>query len=375
MVTRGFIRQVPRPPPIESVSGRTYIPVTIEMLAKNVARCETMKNIGIVGLGKMGILHAGIVNSMPDAQVKAICEKDSLLARLARNFLPKTITLYDDHLKMLRNERLDAVFITTPINTHVPIALDLVQADANIPLFVEKPLASSADQAKLACEAVSKSPGSHTVGFQKRFSPVFQRAKEFIEKGSIGELMFFRAYSFSSDVLREGGSWRLRSGAGGVLLDLAPHLVDILLWFFGEPDSVSAVRRRLYSSEVDDYFHAVMSFKSGLKGHMDTCWSIRSFRLPELSIEIHGKKGTLTVTDDFVKLDRELESALGSAVTEVHYKQAFDTSVSFLLADPEYTKEDEAFLGGENQPKSRNPDFLEAAKVNAVIDRMIEDAT
>ena len=276
---------------------------------------------------------------------------------------------------MLRNERLDAVFITTPIHTHVPIALDLIQEEASIPLFVEKPLASSADQAKLACEAVSKSPSSHMVGFQKRFSPVFQRTKEFIEKGSIGELMFFRAYSFSSDVLREGGSWRLRSGAGGVLLDLAPHLVDILLWFFGEPDSVSAVRRRLYSSEVDDYFHAVMSFKSGLKGHMDTCWSIRSFRLPELSIEIHGKKGTLTVTGDFVRLETDIESDLETAVTQVNYKQSFNTSVSFLLADPEYTKEDEAFLRAESQPTAHKVDFFEAAEVNALIDRMTESAT
>jgi predicted dehydrogenase len=333
-----------------------------------------MKNIGIVGLGKMGILHAGIVNSMQDAQVKAICEKDSLLARLAKNFLPKAVTLYDDHLKMLDNEPLDAVFITTPISTHVPIALDLMHANRDLSLFVEKPLASSADQTKLACDAVSKSSGIHMVGFQKRFSPVFQRAKAFIANASVGDLMFFRACSFSSDVLHEGASWRLRSGTGGVLLDLAPHLVDILLWFFGGPDSVSAVKRRLYSGEVDDYFHAVMSFKSGLKGHMDTCWSMRSFRLPELSIEIHGKKGTLTVTDDFVRLETNPENDLESAAVQTYHKQSFDTSVSFLLADPEYTKEDETFLRSEDQPTSPKVDFFEAAKVNAIIDRVIKSA-
>jgi len=333
-----------------------------------------LAHVGVVGLGKMGILHAGIVNSMPDAQVVAICEKDNLLARLARGLLPKTITLYDNHLKMLDNEQLDAVFITTPISTHVPIALDLVRANKDLSLFVEKPLALSADQAKMACDAVSKSSSIHVVGFQKRFSPVFQRAKEFIDNGAIGDLMFFKAYSFSSDVLHEGGSWRLRGGTGGVLLDLAPHLVDILLWFFGEPDSISAIKRRLYSSEVDDYFHAVMSFKSGLKGHMDTCWSIRSFRLPELSIEIHGKKGTLTVTDDFVRLETDVESDLESASAQTYYKQSFDTSVSFLLAEPEYTKEDEAFLSAKSQPTSSKIDFFEAAKVNVIIDQMFESS-
>ena len=132
-----------------------------------------MNNVGIVGLGKMGILHAGVVNSMPDTRVKAICEKDSLVARLAKNFLPKEVTIYDDHFKMLDSERLDAVFITTPIGTHVPILLDLVRANKTLSLFVEKPLATSGDQARMACDAVNKSSGVHMVGFQKDSHPFF----------------------------------------------------------------------------------------------------------------------------------------------------------------------------------------------------------
>jgi predicted dehydrogenase len=321
----------------------------------------------------MGVLHAGILNSMSDCRVKAICEKEGLLVRLAKNLVPKTIAFYSDHVKMVENEELDAVFIATPIDTHVPIAVDLVRTDNELSLFVEKPLASSGDQARIACEAVSKLRGIHMVGFQKRFSPVFQRAKEFIENGAVGDLMFFRAYSFSSDVLREGQSWRFRSGTGGVLLDLAPHLLDILLYLFGEPESVSAVKRRLHSSQVDDYVHAIMSFKSGLKGHLDASWSVPRFRLPELSIEVYGDLGTLTLTDDFVRLEVD-KTGIGSRPVQVYYKQSFDTSVSFLLADPEYTKEDEAFLHGMKERALPELNFFEAAKVNKIIDRIIENA-
>ena len=276
---------------------------------------------------------------------------------------------------MVENEELDAIFITTPIDTHVPIVLDLVRADKDVNLFVEKPLGSSHSQARMACEAVGKLRGINMVGYQKRFSPVFRRAKEFIDAGSIGDLMFFRSHLFSSDMLHEaqGDSWRRQKGAGGVLLDLAPHLLDILLWYFGEPESVQATRGRFYSREVDDYFLAAMSFRSGLKGHMETCWSVRGFRLPELSIEIHGKKGTLTVTDDFIRLEPTTQD--NYEPIRLLYKQSFDSSVPFLLADPEYTKEDEAFLRAENQPTSPKPDFFEAAKVNGLIDRMIESAT
>jgi predicted dehydrogenase len=333
-----------------------------------------MKNVGIVGLGKMGILHAGILNSMPDTRVTAICEKESLLVKLAKNLLPNTVTLYKNHAQMVENEELDAVFITTPISSHVAIATDLVAANPELSLFVEKPLGASADQALAACEAAKKLRGIHMVGFQKRYSPVFQRAKQLIEQDAIGDLMFFRAHSFSSDVVREGQSWRFRSGTGGVLLDLAPHVLDTILWFFGEPHSVLSVKRRLYSSEVDDYVHAAMSFESGLKGHMDTCWSIRSFRLPEISIEVHGKNGTLTVTDDFVKLEVEKGSGSVSRDAQIYYKQSFGTSVPFLLAEPEYTWEDQAFLLGIDERKLPESSFFAAAEVNTLIDRITESA-
>ena len=320
----------------------------------------------------MGILHSGIMNSIPDGQVKAICEKESFLVRGAKAFLPKTVTFYKDHLDMLANEELDAVLVTTPIHTHVPLITDVARTNRDLSIFVEKPLALTGVQAQIACDAVRNLRGIHMVGFQKRFSPVFQRAKEFITKALIGDLLFFRAYSFSSDVLRRGSSWRFRKGTGGVLLDLAPHLLDILLWFFGQPSAIESVSRRIYSNEVDDYVHAAMSFDSGMKGTMDTCWCIKNFRLPEISIEVYGKKGILTVSDDFVKL--ALDKEIGGSQSQTLYRQSFDTSVSFLLAAPEYTIEDEAFLAAVSKRTRPQLDFFEAAKVNAIIDRINENA-
>jgi len=330
-----------------------------------------MQNVGVVGLGKMGILHSGILSSLPDARVKAICEREVFLARAARVLLPKTVAIYRDHMKMEEKEDLDAVFITTPIDTHSALVADFARADRDLSLFLEKPLASSSHEAKEACEAVRNSHGAHMVGFQKRFSPIFQLAKELLDGGSVGELMFFKASSFSSDVLREGASWRFSRGGGGVLLDLAPHVLDILLWLFGEPSSVMGVKKHIYSREVDDYVHVVMSFESGLKGHIDACWSVAGYRLPELSIEVHGKDGIITVTDDFVRLDNP--SAIESG-TRVWYKQSLDTSVSFLLADPEYTKEDEAFLRHAHEQTLPGPNFFEAARVNELIDRITKSA-
>jgi predicted dehydrogenase len=293
------------------------------------------------------------------------------LTTAAKALLPKRIAFYKDHQKMMAEEQLDAVFVTTPISTHVPVVDDLLRSNADLSVFVEKPLAASYEQAKTACEAATRSRGVHMVGFQKRFSPVFQKAKELVEQNILGAPIFFRAYCFSSDVLREGSAWRFRKNTGGVLLDSAPHLLDLLIWFFGEPGTTAAVKKHVHSSEVEDYVHAVMSYESGLQGHIDACWSISNFRLPEFLIEIYGRNGILTVTDDYVRF----APGRGSGIMgggQTYHRQSFEASAPFLLADVDYTMEDVAFVDAVRTQTMPELSFVQAAKVNALIDKILE---
>jgi predicted dehydrogenase len=328
--------------------------------------------VSVVGLGKMGLLHAGIVNSLPGAAVTSVCEKDLFLSTAAKAILPKNIVVYKDLSKMISEEQPDAVFVTTPIDTHVSIVEDLLKRETNLSLFIEKPLAVSHEQARIACEATKGSRGVHMVGFQKRFSPVFQKAQQLL-KETVQVPIFFRAYCLSSDVLREGSAWRSKKGSGGVLLDAAPHLLDILIWFFGEPNSVMAVKKQVYSREVEDYVHAVLSFESGLQGHVDACWSVSNYRLPEFLLEIHGRNGVLSVTDDFVKFSPGKQTGQNDG-SQLYYRQSFHTPVPFLLTDPEYTLEDVDFLDSIRTRATPETSFVQAAKVNALIDRILENA-
>lgn len=328
--------------------------------------------ISVIGLGKMGLLHAGIVNSLPDARVTSVCETDFFLSTAAKALLPKGIAVYRDVDKMILEEDPDALFVTTPIDTHVPIINDAFRVKSNLNMFVEKPLASSYNEAKVACEAASRSSGINMVGFQRRFSPIFSKAKGLLAENAVGEPIFFRSYFLSSDVLREGSGWRSKKGSGGVLLDSAPHLLDTLIWFFGEPTSVLAVKKKIYSSSVDDYVHALFSYAPGLQGHIDVCWSVSSYRLPEVLLQIYGKDGIMTVTDDFVKVSSGQNSGGGS---RTYNRQSFQVSTPFLLTDPEYTLEDAAFLEAIRTQVPPDSNFVQAAKVNALIDRILANAT
>ncbi|MGA8904236.1 MAG: Gfo/Idh/MocA family oxidoreductase [Candidatus Bathyarchaeia archaeon] len=327
--------------------------------------------ISVIGLGKMGLLHAGIVNSLPDARVTSVCETDFFLSAAAKALLPKEIAVYRDVDKMILKEDPDALYVTTPIDTHVPIINDSFRAKSNLSMFVEKPLAASYNEAKVACEAASRSSGINLVGFQRRFSPIFRKAKNLLTDDAVGDPIFFRSYFLSSDVLREGSGWRSKKGSGGVLLDSAPHLLDTLIWFFGEPTSVLAAKRKIHSSSVDDYVHALFSYASGLQGHMDVCWSVSSYRLPELLLQIYGKDGIMTVTDDFVKVSLNQQSSSGS---RTYNRQSFQVSTPFLLTDPEYTLEDAAFLEAVRTQVPPDSNFVQAAKVNALIDKILANA-
>src|SRR5215831_16702196 len=77
-------------------------------------------NVGIVGLGKMGLLHTGILNSVDNVKIIAISEKEKLIAKYLKNSLPY-VKVYEDYERMLETEILDLVYITTPIASHFPI--------------------------------------------------------------------------------------------------------------------------------------------------------------------------------------------------------------------------------------------------------------
>jgi predicted dehydrogenase len=321
-------------------------------------------DIGIVGLGKMGILHASILNALDGCSVSAICEKERLVLEFAKKILPH-VAFYSDVVSMVNKEKLDAVFVTTPISTHLPILREIVDS-ASIPVFIEKPLAASYEDASTMARLSKEKQIITMVGYQKRFAPSFSRAKSILDSGQIGKPLVFRAHSFVSSVFKEGGGWRFKKGEGGALLDLGSHLIDLLTFYFGVPEWVSGFDVQIASKQVEDFAHALFGFESGLRGYVDVSWSVEGYRLPESKIEVIGSEGRMEVSDDrlFVSGNRSKKDSDDKEFTAPElYK-----GVSFLVGDPEYCIEDEFFLNSIRNGKETYPDFSQASVVNKVIE-------
>lgn len=327
-------------------------------------------NVGIVGLGQIGIQHAIILNSLEECKVKAICEKESFVAKLASNIIPD-IAFYSDYSKMIKEEVLDAIFVATPTPTHQTIVSDIMRQDQTISIFVEKPLAGDSYQASKIVEAARQSKGKMTVGFQKRFSGTFRRAKELLMNQAIGEIVFFKGNFYTSGITREGRGWKYEKGTGGVARDFSPHLIDLLLWFFGDPVSSRSSAASLYSTEVEDYIHSIVTFESGLNGSLDVSWVMPEYSSQELLIEIYGRNGFLKVTDDklVIHSDKSIDGLREGLNT--FYAMELTPRVPFLFAEPEYVLQDQCFMKCVSSGEELMQNFHTALKVNKFIDMIL----
>src|SRR3990170_4778275 len=136
---------------------------------------ERKFKVGVVGLGKMGLLHASLLNVMPNVQLVALCDKSWLIRKLAKSTLDEP--LVTDKLSDMSDLGLDAVYVTTPIPSHYYVVKEVFENNIARNLFVEKPLASSSAQSEELCNLSQNSNGVGMVGYMKRFSVTFGKAK------------------------------------------------------------------------------------------------------------------------------------------------------------------------------------------------------
>jgi predicted dehydrogenase len=294
----------------------------------------------VIGFGKMGVLHSGILNLLKPECVTAVVDNSRLLV-VGASRLIKKVKFYRDVDKMLEKEEPDVVYVTTPAQSHYGIVSKLLGAHVEY-VFVEKPpTTNSRDLLSLIGKTGSNQ--MVMVGLQKRFALPFRHAKMLISRKVIGDVEKVSAYIRSSDIMVPTA--RFDPLGRGVLLDLGIHLIDLLFWMFN-PNAVGASRcRRIYTG-VDDHFEAKLRTEDNVMIDMEATWCSPEHRLPETYVEARASRGILRVTEDYLKVESVeshpmLEDETKLTMYKPHYYQDMPT---VNLADPEYTLENIHFL-------------------------------
>jgi len=220
----------------------------------------------IIGTGKASHMHAAILKKNERSEFVAVCSRSMQKAKtFAASY---DITAYASITEMVSKQKVDMVIVCTPHPYHKEVTIEAINSGAHA--LVEKPLAASLADCDAMIEAATKSRKTLGVIGQRRFFPAAKRCREAIDQGKIGQPMIGtitmlgwrdEAY-YASDPWR--GKWETEGG--GVLVNQAPHQLDLLLWYMGsEPEELFGIWKNINHPyiEVEDTAVAIIKFKSG----------------------------------------------------------------------------------------------------------------
>lgn len=318
--------------------------------------------VAVVGLGKMGLLHAGILNVLPNVEVTALCDKSFLIRKFMKKVLDE-VHIVDD-VEKLSDLDLDAVYVTTPIPSHFPVARTIYVSKVARNLFVEKTLASSYDEAKELCELARRFQGVNMVGYTRRFAVTFKKAKDLLDQDAVGPVASFKAHAYLSDFFESRKGSRAPASRGGVLRDLGCYAIDLASWFFGDLRVESAKLTSLVADGSEDSAHFRIRKSDGLEGDFDVSWCMKNYRMPDVGFSINGSKGVIEVNDD------KLELKLKNGESFTWYRHDLHDNVGFWLGGPEYYREDKHFVESVMRDNEAEPSFYTASNVDRVIDQV-----
>ena len=247
-------------------------------------------NLKVANIGmKFGMAHIEGAMSC-GAEIAAICDSDPVNLRFAgeRYGIPQDRWV-SDYKEIAENPEIDAVTVAVPDQFHRQISCDLLRAGKHV--LCEKPLALTREDVKEIIKAADESGRIFMVGQICRFTPAFEKAKEIVASGEIGDIYFIES-EYAHDYMKFADGWRadpLRHGVigGGC------HAVDLIRWIAGDPIEVFAygTHRLLPQVEYDDATIAVMKFDENTAGKVFVSTGCK--RDYTMRTVIYGTKGTI----------------------------------------------------------------------------------
>jgi predicted dehydrogenase len=240
-----------------------------------------MTRVAVVGVGSMGRNHVRVYNEISDAELVAVVDANPATAEaLGRQY---RIPFYSDFQMMLKKERPEAVSIAVPTSEHFTVAKQILEDGCHV--LVEKPIAATVtDAEELICTA-DRLDRILMVGHIERFNPAIIELKRRLEAGELGQI--FQIYA------RRLGPFPTRISDVGVVMDLAPHDLDIMRYLTGsEVVQIYAQTKHQLRTSQDDLFVGIVNFQDNTLGLLEINW-LTPTKIRELYVT--GERGMFRV--------------------------------------------------------------------------------
>ncbi len=241
-----------------------------------------MVNVGIVGLGFMGVTHFNTYKTVPGAKVVAICDRQperlrgewaSVGGNIAGDRKNEDLTgirPYADVSEMLADRSIDLIDICLATNFHKDVAIAALEAGKHV--LLEKPMAASVKDARAIRDAAAKAKKYFMVGHCVRFSPAYAATYEMIKSKKYGKVREIFMRRVASPPAWAHQNWLMNGAAsGGAVIDLHIHDIDYMLYLMGTPERVSSWGEAGPSGAID-VVHSSFDYPGGVRATVIGGW-------------------------------------------------------------------------------------------------------
>jgi predicted dehydrogenase len=248
-------------------------------------------NVAVIGLGGIAqVVHLPILSKLNNVKIASVAEiNKSRLKAVADKFGVEK--RYTDYKKILDDKEIDAIIISTPTNTHLPIALDCLNAGKHV--LIEKPIARNLEETEKINNAAKKNNRLAMVGMNLRFRPDAMLLKSVINSGELGDIFYIRCSWLRKQSSEERWFIKKSESGGGVLIDLGIPLIDLALWLVDYPTvkSASVQTYRHRTKSVEDSSVGFIRLDNSSVINFEFSWSLHSEH-DSLLLTTFGTEGT-----------------------------------------------------------------------------------
>ena len=256
-------------------------------------------NWGIIGCGDVTEVKSGpAFNKVMDSSLVAVMRRDAVKAKdyADRHHVPKW---YNNADSLINDPEVNAIYIATPPSSHEEYTIAAINAGK--PVYVEKPMSVNAASAKKMIDEAREKNIKMVVAHYRRQQPMFKKIKQLLAENTVGDVRFARLEFCKRSLTKEElqvpkNAWRVDTGiaGGGLFHDLAPHQLDLMYYFFGEPGKVQGIsldQEKLYNA--DDIVAGNIHFKNNVLFNGLWCFNVHPDAEKDIC-EITGSKGNIS---------------------------------------------------------------------------------
>lgn len=239
--------------------------------------------VAVIGAGSMGMNHLRVLKDFDEEQIQLVSVAETSKPALQRAMHRFHVLGYTDYRQMIEETQPDLVTVVVPTHIHFEVASYVL--DRGITVLLEKPMASSIDEALTLIQLAQLRGARIAVGHIERFNPAIIQLKRRIVAGELGQIFHLHA--------RRLGPYPPRIRDVGVTLDLATHDIDVMRYLAdAEVEHVYAETQRRIHNKHEDLLLGILRFTNDAIGMLDVNW-LTPTKVRELSVT--GEKGLYLV--------------------------------------------------------------------------------